>query len=691
MNKQIIITALLALIWVAGQAQETVWNNVVAGYNNTQRTVSVTKVDFLADRTDVVIHIDYVAGQWIRIAKDTYLEADGKQYPVKDAAVIQLGEQYTMPAATLDFVLTFAPVPHGVKQMNLIEPGGWMVCNLRSSDRLPDGITDTYWRNNKTGDWLIGFSPRHVIYDNKVWDIVSQTEKNDAYMLTLDCGETVKVGKMKKGLRAITIGKGKSIACSPITTAALPDYPTKDTRNGFVDNGYRMGDSVTIIGWLKDMPQEEWQKGGEFRISWNSIITDEQEVFFAKMDSLGRFILRFPVINTSEVWLDEHRTEIMSVVEPGETYFFLYDYKTGQKLWMGGNVRLQNELLAHPSGGHHDRIDISQGGKVDAMDFKAQTDRSRAQSEAELRKTIAEHPTLSQRYIDYVEGEYQNIQAESMMQAKYFMPGFKLPQDYVDFVGKEFWKKASKPYTLYDDFPYFMNNYLEYFMPDQGNDDTLQAMLDSVGCEYPLRDIFFAHMFYEMIDGTRQPLDSLVLDHVEKHLVKMPQAFAVVKTLNDKYVAIQKRSLSDTANLKSADDVADMSDGEQILHKITESYRGRLVLLDIWGTWCGPCKEALSHSQEEYERLKNYNLVYLYLANRSSDEAWKNVIKQYNVTGENVVHYNLPIDQQSAVENYLNVHAWPHYRLIDRNGKVLDVNADPRDLEGLARLLEQMK
>lgn len=552
-------------------------------------------------------------------------------------------------------------------------------------------LADTYWRNDATGDWLIGITTNHVIYDNKVWDIVSQTEKKDAYTLTISDGTTIRVGKQKKGLRGIAIGKQKPIACSPITTEVLSDYPTKDVRTGFADNGYRDGDSVTIVGLLKDMPQEEWRKGGEFRVSWNSIITDEQEVFFAKMDSLGRFMLRFPVINTSEVWLDEHRTEIMSVAEPGETYFFLYDYKTGKKLWMGSNVRLQNELLAHPSGGHHDRIDISQGGKVDAMDFKAQTDRSRAQSEAELRKTIAEHPTLSQRYIDYVEGEYQNIQAESMMQAKFFMPGFKLPQEYVDFVGEEFWKKASKPYTLYDDFPYFMNNYLEYFMPDEGNDDTLQAMLDSVGCEYPLRDIFFAHMFYEMIDGTRQPLDSLVLDHVEKHLVKMPQALAVVKNMNDKYVAIQKRSLSDTANLKSADDVANMSDGEQILRKINEPYRGRLVLLDIWGTWCGPCKEALSHSQEEYERLKDHNLVYLYLANRSSDEAWKNVIKQYNVTGESVVHYNLPIDQQSAVENYLSVHAWPHYRLIDRDGKVLDVNADPRDLESLARLLEQMK
>ena len=552
-------------------------------------------------------------------------------------------------------------------------------------------LADTYWRNEKTGDWLIGITANHVIYDNMVWDIVARTEKKDAYALTISNGTTIKVGKQKKGLRSIAIDKQKPITCSLINTQALPDYPKKDLRTGFTDNGYRDGDSVTIIGWLKDMPPEEWQKGGEFRVSWNSIITDEQEVFFSKMDSLGRFMLRFPIINTSEVWLDEHRADVMSVAEPGETYFFLYDYKTGQKLWMGSNVRLQNELQAYPSDGHHDRIDFSQGGKVDAMDFKAQTDNTRAQSEAKLQKTIAEHPTLSQRYIDYVEGEYQIIQAESMMQAKYFMPGFKLPQEYVDYVGKEFWKKASKPYTLYDDFPYFMNNYLEYFLPDQGNDDILQAMLDSVGCEYPLRDIFFAHMFYEMIDGVRQPLDSLVLDHVEKHLVKMPQALAVLKNLNEKYVAIQKRSLSDTANLKSADEVADMSDGEKILRKITEPYRGKLILLDIWGPWCGPCKEALSHSQEEYERLKDFDLVYLYLANSSDNESWKNVIKEYNIVGDNVVHYNLPESQQSAIENFLQVHSFPTYKLIDRDGSVLDVNADPRELEGLARMLEQIK
>ena len=83
--------------------------------------------------------------------------------------------------------------------------------------------------------------------------------------------------------------------------------------------------------------------------------------------------------------------------------------------------------------------------------------------------------------------------------------------------------------------------------------------------------------------------------------------------------------------------------------------------------------------------------MFLYLANKSDDETWKNVIKEYKVTGPNVVHYNLPDDQQSAVEHFLGVSVWPHYRLIDRSGNILDVNADPRDLEGLARMLERMK
>ncbi len=107
--------------------------------------------------------------------------------------------------------------------------------------------------------------------------------------------------------------------------------------------------------------------------------------------------------------------------------------------------------------------------------------------------------------------------------------------------------------------------------------------------------------------------------------------------------------------LKSSDNLANLSEGE-VLKKILEPFKGKFVLLDIWGTWCGPCREALSHTTEEYARLKDYDIQYLYLANESPQDAWENVIKEYNVSGPNVAHYNLPQEQQAAIEHfYLNM------------------------------------
>ena len=774
--KSTIITILLAVAALTVQAQTKVWDNIVMGYANAP-IINVNRVALYADRTDVSLHIDYRKGRQMGFSRGTALKAGGKEYKVTGATVIKLDEPYTMTEDTLNLTLTFEPLPVTTQRFDFTSPDGLQLLNIRNANSLPEDITNTYWRNESTGDWMIGITPNHVIYKNKVWDIVSQTEKKDAYTLTINDGTIIKVGKMKKGQRIITIGKEKPATCSPIVTAALPDYPTKDMRKGFVDNGYRTNDSVTIIGWMKDMPQQAWERGKEFSVGIENIFRDKEESSYAKMDSLGRFTLKMPILNSSQVFLDWGRTSKSTVLEPGKTYFLLYDFMAGQMLWMGDDVRVQNELLAHPHDWNSDRIEDKEEGKVTAMEFKARTDDSRAASMTKLQNCLAQHPNLSQRYIDYLSGYYLTSQGEAMMQARYSIPGYDLPKEYMDYVGNELWKKACKPYTLYRDFSTFIRDYLNHLRDTQQGDwgilfrntalrleqqgvvtltdkerealnhyiimhnqleagvkndisqqerdslinafnssetvTTLNALikrlgkplqdemnfasyrqtlavLDSIGCDRTLRDISLARQFYRAINESRDPLPDVAVNMMEQE-VQLPSAKAAVMALQNKYLEIQQRDITKSGILKSNNDVANMSDGEQILRKITEPYRGRLVLLDIWGTWCGPCKAALSHSQEEYERLKDYNLVYLYLANRSPEDGWKNVIKEYNVTGENVVHYNLPADQQSAVEHFLQVHSWPTYKLIDRDGKVLDVNADPRNLEALARLLENLK
>ena len=776
MKLKTIIIAMIAVAALTVQAQTKVWDNIVMGYANAP-IINVNRVALYADRTDVSLHIDYRKGRQMGFSRGTALKAGGKEYKVTGATVIKLDEPYTMTEDTLNLTLTFEPLPVTTQKFDFTSPDGLQLLNIRNANSLPEDITNTYWRNESTGDWMIGITPNHVIYKNKVWDIVSQTEKKDAYTLTINDGTIIKVGKMKKGQRIITIGKEKPATCSPIVTAALPDYPTKDMRKGFVDNGYRTNDSVTIIGWMKDMPQQAWERGKEFSVGIENIFRDKEESSYAKMDSLGRFTLKMPILNSSQVFLDWGRTSTSTVLEPGKTYFLLYDFMAGQMLWMGDDVRLQNELLAHPHDWNEDRIADKEEGKVTAMQFKVRTDASRAASMTKLQNCLTQHPNLSQRYIDYMTGYYLTDQGESMMQARFSIPGYDLPKEYLDYVGNELWKKACKPYTLYRDFSTFIRDYLNHLRDTQQGDwgilfrntalrleqqgvvtltdkerealnhyiimhnqleagvkndiskqerdslinafnssetvTTLNALikrlgkplqdemnlagyrqtmevLDSVGCDRTLRDISLARQFCRAINESREPLPDVAVNMMEQE-VQLPSAKAAVMALQNKYLEIQQRDITKSGNLKANDDVANMSDGEQILRKLTEPYRGRLVLLDIWGTWCGPCKAALSHSQEEYERLKDYNLVYLYLANRSPEDGWKNVIKEYNVTGENVVHYNLPADQQSAVEHFLQVHSWPTYKLIDRDGKVLDVNADPRNLEGLAKLLENLK
>ncbi len=779
MNRQTIIIIMLALVAMLGQAQTKVWNKIVTGYANVP-FMSITKVSIYDDRTEVFFRLEVpeqAAGDSLPIAAKPTLRVGGKEYAVKGATVISLSEPYKIPAdGKVDFSLIFEPIPANTWMIDVAEPDTWFFANVHDAENLPTGIADTYWRNEATGDWLIGFTPKLVIFGNRVHDIVSQTEKKDAYALTLDNGINVKVSKMKKGLRTIAIGNEKPISCSPITGTALPDYPTKDTRKGFVDNGYRAGDSVTIIGWLKDMPQEVWQrKGREFQVGLENIFSTENEQgsAYALMDSLGHFTLKMPLVNTSQAFLDWGRSSKSTVLEPGKTYFFLNDFKTGQVLWMGDDVRVQNELLAHPHSWTTAEIDRSRRD-LDPMTYLAQADSVRKAQMGELGQWVANHPNLSQRYQDYVAGYYQNILGESMTQASYHFPNYEMPQEYMDFLDKECWRKAIKPYTLYRDFTSFMRDYLRevmrkrvwrvnwnvYDFNDQiaSNDEELSLLnrwkdwlidanakveaaptpeekqkvaeklnadnadmiaevdklvngprgkkvlnaidfvirmkqeafaLDSLGADQHFKDIWLTRLVNGEIGNTHMSLSPMVIDTL-KALVANPVGIAMIEKQSNYYLAIENREF-DKLVLKSSDNLKDISEGEVLLKKILEPYKGKFVLLDVWGTWCGPCREALSHSTEEYARLKDYDIQYLYLANGSPQTAWENVIKEYNVSGPNVAHFNLPDDQQAAIEHHLNVHAWPTYKLFDRNGNLLDLKVDARDLEALASLLDKMK
>lgn len=86
---------LIALLWVtfavvgAWANDSVVWHHPVVGY--THSFVKVTKVVLHADRTEVSCHVHYPSGYWIQILRTAELQADGRNFPVRDASGIPLG------------------------------------------------------------------------------------------------------------------------------------------------------------------------------------------------------------------------------------------------------------------------------------------------------------------------------------------------------------------------------------------------------------------------------------------------------------------------------------------------------------------------------------------------------------------------------------------------------------------------
>ena len=678
---------------------DTVWNNVAFGgmLNMFNDHIKVTKVELGSEGTQVTMYISEPRkGDWIRISPKTVLKTGDKEYALKSSTVLTIGEKYIMPEDTVSFTLTFEPLPQDTKAFDLIEPKGWVLTNIHN--RLSEYIADTYWRNKVTGDWFIGFTKDYVIHDCKVKKIVNQTEKKGAYAITTDDGTTINAGKMKNGIRSIKVGNGSPVQCDIITGNTLPDYPVKDLRKGFKDNGYSLTDSVTICGWIRDIPKELKKKYPDFNVTTSNVISTRSNEYKIKFDSLGMFRITIPLMNTSGAGLWH---AVYTVLEPGETYFLLYDFTNGNKLFMGTDVRLQNELLTHESSKARVRFDYGEEN-IDAMKFWQESDSVRSVQKAHLQNTLAEHPNLSQRYADYTDGYYLVDQGEYMMLARFNVPERKLPKEYTDYVGNEIWQKMPKPYTLYTNFGTFSRDYIDHLSDFNAKrikigdkvaiykqEDNDKEIIDSVCQDRDLHDIVLAQRLYYELDWKRKSLPSDMQETAEKDIA-LPAMRDYVLNLNSKYAELEKLDISSSPCLKSADAIEGMTDGEEIFRKLTEPYKGKVILIDVWGTWCSPCKKALEHSQEEYERLKPYDVVYMYFAMSSEDTSWKNVIKQYNVLGDNVVHYNLPREQEMALERYIKVHSYPTYKLVDKQGNLLEDKVDARNLDALEKLLKKL-
>ena len=105
---------------------------------------------------------------------------------------------------------------------------------------------------------------------------------------------------------------------------------------------------------------------------------------------------------------------------------------------------------------------------------------------------------------------------------------------------------------------------------------------------------------------------------------------------------------------------------------ILDKYKGKVIYLDFWASWCAPCKREMPYSEKLQEEFKGQDVVFVYMSVDRNGQSWLNMVNQLQLTGE---HYlsNAAIQQQLNAR--FNVRSIPRYVLIDKNGKVVNANA----------------
>jgi len=195
------------------------------------------------------------------------------------------------------------------------------------------------------------------------------------------------------------------------------------------------------------------------------------------------------------------------------------------------------------------------------------------------------------------------------------------------------------------------------------------------------RDIMIAQDYCQKIVEEVSPVSDEKLKAIQQQ-ISTPFIAEYVALCNNQAIARLEANKKKTGFVVNE---TPKTEAAKIFDAIIKKYKGKVIYVDFWATWCGPCRSGIEQIKPLKEELAGKDIVFVYITNQTSPQnTWSNMIP--DIKGE---HYRVTTDEWNFLTSMFNVSGIPHYVLVGKTGEIINPDLGHYDNQTLKLELEK--
>jgi len=429
----------------------------------------------------------------------------------------------------------------------------------------------------------------------------------------------------------------------------------------------------------------------------------------------GTFLLRFPIEQSSIITIYASSNTGLIIAEPGESYSVSFELKDGKTLFniSGPNEagqKLYNEL---PSP-YMVQFEFRRIGESENFSLYSEKVKEEKDKQIKKFKDLLNRGLISESFFNKVMIDrncYFSTLLSTFPFVKYtkvdILRNEKFPEELKKQWGKVFEDNPpTDPKNLFSPrwFEY-AKYYVEFkqYLSDTSDLKSLEKSLRK-GLRYTeeialseklfskkVAETYAASLIYERCLQKKFEKEWIAI--FERFNVKYPQSMAIPYLIPMVNPVAEYQKLAKT-NFSNQVKFIDNADEINTLEECMAKLKGKKIYVDVWATWCGPCKVEFKYkdSLDILMKSKGFEVLYISIDKQDKEEQWKEMIKFYKLDGHHIRAHKEFQDDLIRIFNKNGTIAIPWYLLIDEQGKIINKDAArPSEIETLEKQIKMVK